>query len=204
MGPIIWAGYGSSCPQTPLLTTPQKKLRCPPSSLATLSVTKAPVTTNVRPYRSRVYIQPPPQLSHVYKSRERIPSNERVRATWQTNGRVRDTWTAATLASGTPLLLELASPDMVQEAKITVSLVVDGFGAFTTALLQVGASTLVYSHLRVCQRVFTRLRASRPVRHSRCSTTGGNHKHGCLPHPSFESLKSSKYPSVRAHVCVCE
>ena len=37
---------------------------------------------------------------------------------------------------GTPLLLELASPDMLPEAKLTVSLVVDGFGGFTTALLQ--------------------------------------------------------------------
>lgn len=42
---------------------------------------------------------------------------------------------AATVC-GTPLLLELASPDMLPEAKLTVSLVVDGFGAFTTGLLQ--------------------------------------------------------------------
>ena len=42
---------------------------------------------------------------------------------------------AATVC-GTPLLLELASPDMLPEAKMTVALVVDGFGAFTTALLQ--------------------------------------------------------------------
>ena len=42
---------------------------------------------------------------------------------------------AATVC-GTPLLLELASPDMLPEAKMTVSLVVDGFGTFTTALLQ--------------------------------------------------------------------
>ena len=42
---------------------------------------------------------------------------------------------AATVC-GTPLLLELASPDMLPEAKMTISLVVDGFGTFTTALLQ--------------------------------------------------------------------
>ena len=42
---------------------------------------------------------------------------------------------AATVC-GTPLLLELASPGMLPEAKMTVSLVVDGFGTFTTALLQ--------------------------------------------------------------------
>lgn len=42
---------------------------------------------------------------------------------------------AATVC-GTPLLLELASPNMLPEAKLTVSLVVDGFGAFTTGLLQ--------------------------------------------------------------------
>jgi hypothetical protein len=42
---------------------------------------------------------------------------------------------AATVC-GTPLLLELASPDMLPEAKLTVSLVVDTFGTFTTALLQ--------------------------------------------------------------------
>ena len=42
---------------------------------------------------------------------------------------------AATVC-GTPLLLELASPHMLPEAKLTVSLVVDGFGAFTTGLLQ--------------------------------------------------------------------
>lgn len=42
---------------------------------------------------------------------------------------------AATVC-GTPLLLELASPDMLPEAKLTVSLVVDSFGTFTTALLQ--------------------------------------------------------------------
>ena len=42
---------------------------------------------------------------------------------------------AATVC-GTPLLLELASPEMLPEAKMAVSLVVDGFGAFTTALLQ--------------------------------------------------------------------
>ena len=60
------------------------------------------------------------------------------------NERVSDTWTA-TLTPGTPLLLELASPDMAQEAKITVSLVVDGFGAFTTALLQAGTSTRIHT-----------------------------------------------------------
>ena len=42
----------------------------------------------------------------------------------------------ATTVCGTPLLLELASPNMLPEAKLTVSLVVDGFGAFTTGLLQ--------------------------------------------------------------------
>ena len=42
---------------------------------------------------------------------------------------------AATVC-GTPLLLELASPDMVYEARLTVCLLVDGFGTFTTALLQ--------------------------------------------------------------------
>ena len=42
---------------------------------------------------------------------------------------------AATVC-GTPLLLELASPGMLPEAKMTVSLVVDSFGTFTTALLQ--------------------------------------------------------------------
>ena len=41
----------------------------------------------------------------------------------------------ATVA-GTPLLLELASPDLPANAKLTVSLVVDTFGAFTTGLLQ--------------------------------------------------------------------
>ena len=41
----------------------------------------------------------------------------------------------ATIA-GTPLLLELASPDLPANAKLTVSLVVDTFGAFTTGLLQ--------------------------------------------------------------------
>jgi hypothetical protein len=41
----------------------------------------------------------------------------------------------ATIA-GTPLLLELASPDLPANAKMTVSLVVDTFGAFTTGLLQ--------------------------------------------------------------------
>ena len=46
---------------------------------------------------------------------------------------------AATVC-GTPLLLELASPGMLPEAKMTVSLVVDGFGTFTTALLQWFAS----------------------------------------------------------------
>ena len=38
--------------------------------------------------------------------------------------------------AGTPLFLELASPDLPANAKLTVSLVVDTFGAFTTGLLQ--------------------------------------------------------------------
>jgi hypothetical protein len=42
---------------------------------------------------------------------------------------------AATLC-GTPLLLELASPDLASGAKLTICAVVDGFGVFTTALLQ--------------------------------------------------------------------
>jgi hypothetical protein len=42
---------------------------------------------------------------------------------------------AATLC-GTPLLLELASPDLASGAKMTICAVVDGFGVFTTALLQ--------------------------------------------------------------------
>ena len=42
---------------------------------------------------------------------------------------------AATVV-GTPLLIELSSPGLASQAKLTISLVVDVFGAFTTGLLQ--------------------------------------------------------------------
>ena len=73
---------------------------------------------------------------------------------------------AATVC-GTPLLLELASPDMLPEAKMTISLVVDGFGTFTTALLQWFVSPYVLT-MRVEKGKETRGRGRRELLQTNC------------------------------------
>lgn len=79
---------------------------------------------------------PTDNMTEIHKNRPTGDKYEAHLAETVKNVKLLSLASLAATVCGTPLLLELASPDMLPQAKLTVSLVVDSFGTFTTALLQ--------------------------------------------------------------------